>query len=105
MGPTNQQEAQSFKQISPTMSSVSSAVGWAISIGRKLKDGQQFDDNRLERVRSKLPGVEPRLCTAYTTLVFVVAKVRLFFVHSTYTQILSLDHDKHRYLKRQIRYT
>ena len=54
-------------------------LGWAISLGRQLRDGRQFDDGRLERVRSKLPGVEPRLCTAYTTALFVVEKVCLYF--------------------------
>ena len=104
VGPTNQQEAESFEQISRTMMGVSSAVGWAISIGRELRDGRQFDDDRLERVRSKLPGVEPRLCTAYTTLLFVVEKVCLYFcmVHKL------VVNDKtfiYRYLRRQISYT
>ena len=104
VGPTNQQEAESFEQISRTMMGVSSAVGWAISIGRELRDGRQFDDDRLERVRLKLPGVEPRLCTAYTTLLFVVEKVCLYFcmVHKL------VVNDKafiYRYLRRQISYT
>lgn len=79
VGPTNHQEAESFKKISQTMTEVSSAVGWAISLGKELNEGRQFDDDRLERVRSKLSGVEPRLCTAYTTLLFVVEKVGLGF--------------------------
>ena len=81
VGPTNQQEAETFKQLSQKMTEVSSAVGWAISLGRELSDGRQFDDDRLERVRSKLPGVEPRLCTAYTTALFVVEKVFLHGIH------------------------
>ena len=59
------------------MNDISSAVGWTIHLGRHLKEGQQFDDDRLERVRTKLPCVEPRLCTAYTTLLFVAEKVCL----------------------------
>ena len=79
VGPTNQREAEAFKQMSQKLHEVSSAIGWAISLGKELRDGQQFDDDRLERVRSKLPGVEPRLCTAYTTALFVVEKVCLYY--------------------------
>ena len=79
IGPTNQSEAEAFKQMSQKMTEVSSAIGWAISLGKGLRDGQQFGDGRLKQVRSKLPGVEPRFCTAYTTALFVVEKVCLYF--------------------------
>ena len=79
VGPTNQQEAESFKVLSEKIAKISSAVGWANKLGQDLNDGRQFDDDRLERVRSKLSGVEPRLCTVYTTLLFVVKKVCLYF--------------------------
>ena len=79
VGPTNQQEAEAFKQLSQKMTEVSCAIGWAIRLGKELRDGRQFDDDCLERVRSKLPGVEPRLCTAYTTTLFVAEKVCLYF--------------------------
>ena len=83
VGPTNQQGAEYFEQLSQKMTKVSSAVGWAISLGKDSRDGRQFDNDRLERVRTKLLGVEPRLCTAYTTLFFAVEKVGCFVLDST----------------------
>ena len=105
VGPTNLQEAESFKQLSQKMAEVSSAIGWAISLGRELRDGRQFDDGRLEQVRLKLPGVEPRLCTAYTTALFVVEKVCLYFcmVYSLCTWFYLLP--TCRYLRRQVNLT
>ena len=75
IGPTNEQEAAEFEKLNRAMKNVSSAVGWAISIGRELEEGQQFADDLMETVNSKLPGVDSRLKTAYTTLLFCIRKV------------------------------
>ena len=60
------------------MNDISSAVGWTIRLGRHLKEGQEFDDDRLERVRSKLPGVEPK--TLYSIHYSVICSRKGLFV-------------------------
>ena len=60
------------------MKNVSSAVGWAISLGSVLERKEHFEDGQ---VKSRLPGVEPRLCTAYNTLVYCVSKVSTSSLH------------------------
>ena len=75
MGPANEQEAACFQALALSMKKASSAVGWVISLGKYLEEGHQFYDGLLEKVNLKLPGVDSRLCTAYTTLLYCTKKV------------------------------
>lgn len=75
IGPTNKDEAKNFCDLNEAMKHVSSAVGWVISLGKQLQEKQQFEDGLLNEVSSRLSGVEPRLCMAYTTLVYCATKV------------------------------
>ena len=72
------------------MKNVSSAVGWAISLGSVLERKEHFEDGLFIKVKSRLPGVEPRLCTAYNTLVYCVSKViiPLYIVSLRLVQVL-----------------
>lgn len=75
IGPCNEDEAEKFTELFEIMKTISSAVGWAVSMGRFLQEKHQFEGRLLTEVKSRLPGVEPRLCIAYTTLVYCVSKV------------------------------
>lgn len=55
-------------------------------LGKDLQRREQFENSLLDKVRSRLPGVEPRLCTAYTTLVYCVSKVNI----TTFTYCTSI---------------
>lgn len=81
IGPRNKQEMQYFHQLSEVTKSISSSIGWAIGLGKLLQERQQFEGTLLEKVRTRLPGVDPRLCTAYCTLVFCVSKVNISTSH------------------------
>ena len=59
IGPTDNDEANDFCELSEAMKHASRAIGWAISLGKLLKQKQQFEEGLLERVTSLLPGVEP----------------------------------------------
>lgn len=78
MGPTNEKETADYQYLLEAMSGASSAVGWAIATGRALEEGQQFQNGLLEMVRSKLTGVDSRLCIGYSTLFFCIQKVGWF---------------------------
>lgn len=74
VGPKTQAEMMQFQHLMGILEETSSAVGWAISVGKLLKE-EHFHIQ--PRVRAKLVGVDPRLCTGYATLLFCVEKVLL----------------------------
>ena len=90
IGPSNDEEAKYFSELTQTMKNVSSSVGWAISLGSVLERKEHFEDGLFIKVKSRLPGVEPRLCTAYNTLVYCVSKViiPLYIVSLRLVQVL-----------------
>lgn len=75
IGPVNQEETRQFQELADSLKDASSAVGWAIGVGRWLKRGDQFNDGLLETVNQKLAGVDSRLCTSYCTLLYCIKKV------------------------------
>lgn len=75
VGPTDEKETKEFQKLPDTMTNASSAVGWVISMGQQLKQGKQFEGDMLKTVSAKLKGVNSRLCTSYTTLLYCVKKV------------------------------
>lgn len=79
VGPTSEEESQAFSSLGAVMKAASSAVGWVISLGKDFsQQGVQEISNRISPiVRSQLPGVDPRLCTGYATLLYFAEKVRL----------------------------
>ena len=61
---------------------VSSAVGWAISLENKLKEEKAYLQGDLfNRTIQRLPGVDPRLVTGYTVCLYFAEKVGLWPVN------------------------
>lgn len=57
----------------------SSAVGWAIRMGKKFSNGgvQEIAQRILPLTRTLLPKVDPRLSTGYATLLYFCEQVKL----------------------------
>ena len=91
VGPANEKETGDFQDLARIMKDASSSVGWAISIGQALQEGQQFENCLLERVKAKLLAVDSRLCVAYATLLFCVQKVSLLSINISTVQIYSIS--------------
>jgi len=95
VGPKTEKETSDFSKLLAAAGKASSAVGWAINIGRFLEEGAQFHDDLLTRTRAKLVGVNSRLCTAYATLLFCVEKVSVEatqYIHVRDDQCISACH-------------
>ena len=57
------------------LNNTSAAVGWAISMGKVIDNRGHLQGNLNKRVRSRLQGVDPSLCTGYSTLLFCAEQV------------------------------
>ena len=79
IGPTTEEESRAFAQLAVAQREASSAIGWAISLGKEFIDGGETEvSSRISPVvRSRLPGADPRLCTGYACLLYFVEKVWL----------------------------
>ena len=77
VGPQSDADIQSFKHLLEVLHAASAAVGWAISMGKTILEGGHLQGDCQTRVRSRLQGVDPRLCTGYCTLLFCAEKVNI----------------------------
>ncbi len=77
VGPMNEHESVQFMRLLEARENMSSAVGWAISLGKILRNGgkQEISSNILPLTRKLLPGVDPRLKSGYAVLVYFCEKV------------------------------
>lgn len=54
----------------------SAAVGWAIALGKKMKEQANYIRCDLAKiVRKRLSGLDPRLTTGYATLLYFTEQV------------------------------
>lgn len=75
IGPLNDTDVDAFCQLSTAQTNVSSAVGWAISLGRQLQLESETTSTILSRAKNLLPGIDPRLCMGYSLLIYFTQKV------------------------------
>ncbi|XP_065913247.1 uncharacterized protein [Dysidea avara] len=76
VGPVNDQETRAFNDMAAKCKTVSSAVGWAISLENKLKEEKAYLQGDLfNRTIQRLPGVDPRLVTGYTVCLYFAEKL------------------------------
>ena len=76
VGPQSEADSIAFNQIPTILKMATSAVGWAIYSGKQMKKDVGYIQGDLsERVRKRLCGIESRLTTGYTTLLYFAQKV------------------------------
>ena len=77
IGPTTEEDSKAFSLLAEAQREASSAIEWAISLGKAFSNGGEEDvSSRINpAVRAQLPGVDPRLCTGYACLLYFAEKV------------------------------
>ena len=77
IGPTEQTESDAFGNLTTAQQRASSAIGWAISLGKDYYNTGKDNvcSTMLPIVRDSLPGVDPRLCLGYACLLHFATKV------------------------------
>lgn len=80
MGPKSEEDSIAFSRLTEIQKSTSSAIGWAIKIGKTFSTEGVADITTriLPLTRKLLPKVEPRLCTGYATLLYFCEMVSDF---------------------------
>lgn len=77
IGPRSEIQSRDFGLLATAQREASSTIGWAISLGKSFKlSGVSDVQHRINpAVRTRLPGVDPRLCTGYSCLLYFAEKV------------------------------
>lgn len=79
VGPKNDGESIAFRTMPYVQTKVSSAIGWAISLGEMMISEKEYIDGPLSnRVRKRLH-LQPRQVSGYTLLLYFAEKVSLTF--------------------------
>ena len=77
VGPQNEEESMQFQKLMEIRDNCSSAVGWAVSLGKVFREsGRDEIASRMRPLMQQLlPFVDPRLITGYAVLLYFCEKV------------------------------
>ena len=88
MGPVDEKETMAFNDMAQNCKRVSSAVGWAISLGKQLTGEKTYVQGDLfKRIMDRLSGVDPRLVTGYSVCIFFAEKVSKVLSLQPYSKV------------------
>lgn len=74
-------ECEAFQILGALRKKASAAIGWAISLGKKFRSTGVMEINTvlLPKLHPKLKGLEPRLITGYSILLYFIDQVHVHF--------------------------
>lgn len=77
IGAESESDCQFYQTLGDLRKEVSSCIGWAISLRKKLKATgiSMINSKYLPKIFSKINGVEPRVITGYSILLYFVDEV------------------------------
>lgn len=90
IGAKCESDCQSYQTLGNLRKKISSSIGWAISLRKKLKETgiSMINSKYLPMIFPKIQCVEPRVITGYSILLFFIDEV---CVHVTYVRVKILS--------------